>query len=339
MASILVTGWTGFIWSHTVVDLLEHGHEVVIIDNLTNSKATVVDRLATITGKRPHLVVWDIRDEEVLQRLFVTYSIDAVIHFAAKKAVGESCGDPRGYYDNNIGWLITLTKTMHQHWCRTLVFSSSCTVYDPSLSIPPFDEKMITGNCFSPYGTTKLVAEMLLRDLHLYQWFSIVALRYFNPIGAHPSWLIGEDPAQPPTNLLPVIFQVLTGKRSHLAIYGDDYETPDGTCIRDYIHVWDVAHAHTMTVERQRAQSVPVLEYFNIGTWTGTSVKELVAITEQVTTRTIKTTIVPRRPGDVPVAFACPDFAEQLLGRRANHTIAEAIYDGRQYITRYHQQS
>ncbi len=329
---LLVTWWMWFIWSHTVVELLCEWIEVIILDNLSNSRVTVLDAIKQITQKEPRFVHGDISDKKLLRYIFDTYPIAWVIHFAAKKAVGESCTDPRLYYKENIEGMITLTQIMHEKWCAKIVFSSSCTVYDPLQSIAPFAEDAPTGNNFSPYGTTKYVNEMILRDLSLHQWFWAVNLRYFNPIGAHHSWLIGEDPAQPPTNLLPVVFQVVTWVRARLDIYGDEYATSDGTCLRDYIHVVDLAKAHIAAWKWLSIQTLPVDEVFNLWTGTPTSVKELVAIVEKVTTQSINTRIVAPRPWDVPVAYAVPNKAKSILWRKSVLTVEDAVRDSWQYV-------
>lgn len=331
--SLLITGWLWFIWSHTVVEFLAAGFEVVILDDLSNSKRHVLDEINAITGKTSVFYQGDIRAKETLHEIFSTHKIEGVVHFAAKKAVGESCGNPWLYYSVNITWLCMLTEVMKEYGVSRLVFSSSCTVYDPVASQPPFDEETAsTGNSFSPYGTTKYVDELLIRDLCLHQWFSAICLRYFNPIGAHVSWRIGEDPSQPPTNLLPVIFQVLQGKRTHLEIYGDQYATPDGTCLRDYIHVVDIASAHIAAWERLSKQTPAILETVNLWTGRPTSVKDLVAIVEEVTTQNVSVRIVAARSWDVPIAYANPVKANALLDRQAKKTIADAVADGWNYI-------
>jgi len=322
-----------FIWSHTVVELLEEGIDVIILDNLSNSKTSVLQAIKEITHKEPIFIQWDVRDEELLKSIFDQYDIAWVIHFAAKKAVGESCTDPRRYYQENIVGMMTLTKVMSEAWCKKIVFSSSCTVYDPEQSTAPFTEVAPTGNNFSPYWTTKYVNELILRDLSLHQWFGALNLRYFNPIWAHSSWLIGEDPTQLPTNLLPVIFHVLTGERDHVDIYGDTYDTPDGTCLRDYIHVVDLAKAHTAAWKRLTQQELPLVEAINLWTGKATSVKELVAITEKVTTQSVKVRLVAQRSWDIPVAYAEPWKAKKLLWREATLTVEDAVRDGWKYNT------
>ncbi len=314
------------------MELLQAWYDVVIIDNLSNSKQSVLDAIERITSKRPHCILWDIHDIACLESVFSNYRIKWILHFAAKKAVGESCLDPRLYYEENIAWLMTLTKTMHQFGCKKIVFSSSCTVYDPVKSTAPFDESAPLWNNFSPYGTTKYCNEMILRDLSLHQWFHVANLRYFNPIGAHPSWLIGEDPSQPPTNLLPVIFQVIKWEKNHLSIFGDQYETPDGTCLRDYIHVVDIAKAHVSARNRLKDTETWTREAINLWTWIPTGVKELVAITEKVTTKTLSVEIVAPRPWDVPVAFANPIKAKELLWRTAHHSVEDAVRDAWRFI-------
>lgn len=329
---LLVTWWMWFIGSHTVVELVDAWYEVIILDNLTNSKPQVLSSIEKITGKLPMFYEGDVRDEQLVEKIFTQHDIVWVFHFAAKKAVGESCSDPWAYYSTNLLGLQVLTKSMRTYGCTRLIFSSSCTVYDPLSSQAPFNESAPTWNCFSPYGTTKYVSELLLRDLFLHQWFSAINLRYFNPIGAHHSWLLGEDSAQPPTNLLPVIFQTVQGKRAYVEIFGDTYATPDGTCLRDYIHVVDLADAHIAAWKRMIAQEAPVYEAFNIGTWTPTSVKELVAIVQKVTTQSVNMRLVAPRAWDIPVAYAYPQKAQQWLWWTAKKSVEDAVMDGWGYI-------
>lgn len=328
---LLLTGWTWFIWSHSAVALLEQWVEVILFDNLSNSKPTVIDAIERITGIRPVFVHGDVTSREDVHNVFKHYTIDGVIHFAAKKAVWESCTDPWLYYHENIVWLITLTQVMEQFGCKKIVFSSSCTVYDPVASHAPYEETAPIGNAFSPYGTTKCVSEMILRDLSLHKQWQVIALRYFNPIGAHVSGLIFEDAAQPPTNLLPVIMQTVTGQRNELLVFGNTYATHDGTCLRDYIHVMDLADAHRAAWEHMcthdKTQEPWFYEPINIGTGIPTSVLELIQCVESVTWKTIPYRIVAPRAWDVPVAFALPTKAYELLQRSAQYTIQEAVRD------------
>lgn len=324
---LLLTGWTWFIGSHTAVALLEAWVEVVLFDNLSNSKSTVVDAIERITGKRPYFVHGDVTNRHDLQTVFQDFTIDGVIHFAAKKAVWESCEDPWLYYHENIVWLITLTQVMEQCACKKIVFSSSCTVYDPIASKAPYDESAPIGNAFSPYWTTKCMSEMLLRDLTLHKHWQVIPLRYFNPIGAHPSGLIFEDAAQPPTNLLPVIMQTLTWQRDELSVFGDTYATNDGTCLRDYIHVMDLANAHRAAWKYLQNSNEVIFEPFNIGTGTPTSVIELIQTVESVTWQSVPYRFVAPRPWDVPIAYALPTKAQNILQRSAQLPIQDAVRD------------
>ncbi len=332
--AILVTGGTGFIGSHSVVALQQAGEEVIIIDNLSNSSAQVVDNIFRITWKRPIFVQGDVRDAMLLERMFHDYPITGVMHFAAKKAVGESCLDPWSYYEVNIQGLVTLLQAMQTCGVSRIVFSSSAAIYDTTASQSPFDESALTGNCFSPYGTTKRVAEAILRDWVLHLWGQAIALRYFNPIGAHECGLLGEDPLQPPTNLLPVIFQVVQGKRELVEIFGADYPTPDGTCIRDYLHIMDVAQAHVFARQRLMWHTMPIYEVCNLGTGQGTSVLELIAIVERELARKVTYRISNPRMGDVAVVYANPTKAKQVLQRQASYSIAQAVKDGRKFLQR-----
>lgn len=333
--TILLTWWAWFIGSHTAVACLEAGYDVVILDNYSNSDPSVIDRIQSITTMTLTSYQGDVRDADLVAKIFETHTISAVIHFAAKKAVGESCKDPRLYYEENIVWLTTLTKVMHHYGCKHIVFSSSCTVYDPLASVAPFDESAPTGNNFSPYGTTKQVCEMLLRDLSLHQWWSGIALRYFNPIGAHASGLIGEHPHQAATNLLPIIMQVATSKQSQLQVFWNTYDTPDGTCLRDYIHVMDLAQAHVAALRYLLQWEQPSIEYINIGTWVATSVLEIITSVSSITHREIPYQIAAARAWDIPIAYANPYKAQQLLWRTAQYNVTDAVTDAWHFIQSY----
>ena len=320
--AILVTGGTGFIGSHTVVELLQSGYEVVIADNLYNSKAMVVDRIEAITGKRPTFYELDVCDKAALDALFDKEKIDAVIHFAGYKAVGESTRKPIEYYENNLGSTLTLCKSMREHDCFKIVFSSSATVYGDPAFIPITEEcpKGITTN---PYGETKSMQERILTDI----WkadnrWKVMLLRYFNPIGAHESGLIGEDPRGIPNNLFPYISKVAGGTLDCLTVFGTDYNTPDGTCIRDYIHVVDLAKGHVKAIQYLEKTDEPV-SLFNLGTGKGTSVKEAVAAFEKACGHEIKHVFGPRRPGDIATCYASTKKAEEVLGFKAEYGIDE----------------
>ena len=320
----LVTGGTGYIGSHTAVALIEAGYQVVILDNFDNSSENVLSGIESITGQAPYFVHADLRDEDILLEIFAEYPIGSVVHLAGLKSVEESVENPSKYYDNNIGSSLTLIKAMQASEVSTLVFSSSATVYSSS-SESPFDEnaKKLPAN---PYGMSKHLVEEILTDLALAnrKWrFGI--LRYFNPIGAHPSGRIGENPAGLPNNLMPYLMQVAIGNLDKLPIFGDDYETPDGTCIRDYIHVVDLALGHLAALrflEGERGAHV-----WNLGTGKGTSVLELVRTVEQVIGRSIPSEIIGRRKGDIPVVFAEVAKASKELSWQAELTLEKMCVD------------
>lgn len=323
--AILVTGGTGYIGSHTTVELLSAGAEVVIVDNLSNSKALVVDRIERITGKRPAFVKCDILDRDALDRVFESYpEIDSVIHFAGLKAVGESCRKPLLYYRNNITGTINLLESMLAHGVNRLVFSSSATVYGDPKSVPISED--FSTSTTNPYGETKLMIERILKDTcAAHPEFSACVLRYFNPIGAHESGLIGEDPKGIPNNLLPYIMRVAIGKLEHLNVFGNDYPTPDGTGVRDYIHVVDLALAHLKAVKY--TESLKGIDYFNIGTGNGYSVLDIVKAFGDAWGSPINYKITDRRPGDIAECYANPEKAERVLGWRAERDLAKMCED------------
>ena len=322
---VLVTGGAGYIGSHTCVELLEQGMDVVVIDNLVNSSAKAIERVEQITGRHVDFYQEDVRSRAVLDRIFEKHEIGCVVHFAGLKAVGESVVMPLEYYDNNLNSTITLCAAMRDHGVRNIVFSSSATVYSSENPIP-WKETDKTGMCTSPYGWTKYMSEQILRDTaKAVEDFSISLLRYFNPIGAHASGLIGEDPRGIPNNLMPFISQVAIGRREHLNIFGDDYDTPDGTCIRDYIHVVDLARGHVDAIRylrEHRGESV-----FNLGTGRGYSVMEMVKAFERVNGIKIPYEIAPRRAGDLPAFYSCPDKSAELLGWKARYTLEDMCRD------------
>lgn len=321
---VLVTGGTGFIGSHTCVELLERDHDVWILDNLCNSKAEVVERIARIAGHKPSFAVGDIRDVEATRRLLEGERIEAVIHFAALKAVGESWQQPLRYFDNNIGGTLALLQAMQACGTSNFVFSSSATVYGEPDTCPI--PETATTRVTNPYGRTKLICEQLISDLAAANRdFQAATLRYFNPVGAHPSGLIGEDPAGTPNNLMPYIAQVATGQRDYLQVFGDDYLTPDGTGVRDYLHVVDLAIAHVDALDylcRER-QSLTV----NLGTGQGYSVLEVVRAFEAASDRPVPTRIVDRRQGDVASCYADPALAHRLLGWHAQRGLDQMCAD------------
>lgn len=329
MGRILVTGGTGYIGSHTVVCLMEQGYEVVIVDNLSNSGSNVLDGIAAITGRMPVFENLDCNDYVNMDRFFTKYpDIDAVIHFAASKAVGESVEKPLLYYRNNVGSLVTLLELMSVHSIKNIVFSSSCTVYgQPSPEHLPVDESAPILKALSPYGNTKQINEDILRDTaHANPDLHVTLLRYFNPIGAHPSAMIGELPNGVPNNLLPYVTQTAAGLRDKLRIFGNDYDTPDGTCIRDYIYVMDLAKAHVKAVERMLAgKATEQVETYNLGTGKGLSVMDIVNTFMQVTGVNLPYEIVGRREGDIEKVWACPAKANEQLGWKADTPIGEVL--------------
>ena len=322
--AILVTGGTGFIGSHTVVELINAGKEVVIVDNFSNSKPEVLNRIEKITGTRPVFYQADLLDKPAIDRIFEEQKIDAVIHFAGFKAVGESVHKPLEYYHNNITGTLMLCQSMKEHQCKRIVFSSSATVYGMNNPVP-FKEGMPT-SATNPYGYTKVMIEQILSDLHVAdpEW-SVVLLRYFNPIGAHDSGLIGEDPNGIPNNLLPYVSQVAIGKLPCLSVYGDDYDTVDGTGVRDYIHVVDLARGHVCAI--QKLETNCGLFICNLGTGKGYSVLEVLHAFEKACGKQIPYVIDPRRPGDIAECYADPTKAKNELGWVAQYGIEDMCAD------------
>ena len=329
MSRILVTGGTGYIGSHTVVELMQQGYDVVIVDNLSNSTIDVLEGITSIVGKRPDFEQVDCNDAEAMARVMERYTdIQGVIHFAASKAVGESVEQPLLYYRNNLMSLVTVLEQMKAHDVHHIVFSSSCTVYgQPSEDYLPVDETAPIQTALSPYGNTKQINEEILRDVaHSDSSLHVTLLRYFNPIGAHPSAMIGELPNGVPNNLLPFVTQTAAGLRQQLKVYGNDYNTPDGSCIRDYIYVVDLAKAHVKAVERMlNGQAEEQVEVFNLGTGRGLSVLEIVNTFMQVTGVNVPYEIVGRREGDIEQVWAKPDKANAVLGWKADTPIEEVL--------------
>lgn len=323
--SILVTGGAGFIGSHTCLELLSAGYDTIILDNFCNSKRESINRVEEITGKKVKVYDCDIRDKAGLDRVFAENSIDAVIHFAGLKAVGESVSKPLEYYDNNIGGTVKLCEAMRDAGCKKIVFSSSATVYGAE-NQSPLREDMPEGKTTNPYGTTKLYIERVLKDTFASDndW-SICLLRYFNPIGAHKSGRIGEDPKGIPNNLVPYIAQVAVGKRDHLNIYGNDYNTPDGTGVRDYIHVVDLALGHIKAVEKIMGEKGCFI--YNLGTGVGYSVLDVVKAFEKACGHSIKYEFAPRRAGDLDTCYSDPSKALRELGWKAERGIEEMCED------------
>lgn len=308
---ILVTGGTGYIGSHACVALLAAGHEVTVIDDLSNSRREVLDRIERIAGKRPAFFEGDVRDRPLLRSIFAGKRIDGVIHFAGLKAVGESVAQPLRYYDCNVGGALSLCEVMAEAGTKILIFSSSATVYGDPASVPIRED--FPRSATNPYGASKLIIEDILADLAKAdaEW-RIARLRYFNPVGAHPSGLIGESPNGTPNNLMPYVAQVAVGKRERLSVFGGDYPTPDGTGVRDYIHVVDLAEGHVAALDYLVRQ--PGLLTVNLGTGCGYSVLDMVRAFEKASGRPVPYAIVPRRPGDVAACYADPALARQLLG-------------------------
>jgi UDP-glucose 4-epimerase len=325
VSTLLVTGGAGYIGSHTIVELLQAGHDVVCLDNYSNSSPEALARVQTIAGRSLTVIEGDLRDTALLDRVFGAHRLDGVIHFAALKAVGESVTKPLAYYDNNIGGTLTLLQAMQRAGVRRLVFSSSATVYGAPDHLPIIEDAPIRTT--NPYGATKAMIEQMLRDLALADpaW-SLVSLRYFNPIGAHPSGRIGEDPNDIPNNLFPFILQVAIGKCERLNVFGNDWPTPDGTGVRDYLHVVDLALGHLRAFDYAQRHAGCIA--INLGTGRGTSVLELVRAFEAATGKRVPYAITPRRPGDIAACWADPSLAAQVLNWTAARSIEQACADG-----------
>ena len=323
--NVLVTGGAGYIGSHTCVELLQRDMGVVVVDNLVNSSPRAIERVEQITGKHVDFYVKDVRDREAMNAIFDKHQIDCVIHFAGLKAVGESVAMPLEYYDNNLFSTVTLCEVMRDHGVKNIVFSSSATVYSGDNEMP-LREASRTGMCTNPYGWTKYMSEQILRDTAKSdEDWAIVLLRYFNPIGAHSSGLIGEDPRGIPNNLMPFISQVAIGRREYLNVFGDDYDTHDGTGVRDYIHVVDLARGHVAAInymQQHKGESV-----FNLGTGNGYSVLDMVHAFEKVTGKKVPYRIAPRRPGDLATVYASPDKSAEELGWKAEFDLEDMCRD------------
>ena len=323
--NVLVTGGAGYIGSHTCLELLESGYGVVVIDNLCNSNPKSLDRVEGLTGKKLRFYEGDVRDEALLRKIFAENEIGCVIHFAGLKAVGESVAKPWEYYDNNLNSTLVLTKVMKEVGMKNIIFSSSATVYTADNEMP-LKETSRTGGCTNPYGWTKYMTEQILSGIsHAEDDWSVVLLRYFNPIGAHKSGQIGEDPRGIPNNLMPFITQVAIGRREKLNVFGNDYDTPDGTGVRDYIHVVDLAKGHVAAVKYACAHQG--CEVFNLGTGTGYSVLDMVRTFQEVNGVKVPYEVVPRRPGDIATCYADPGKSERVLGWKATHTLADMCRD------------
>ncbi len=323
--NVLVTGGAGYIGSHTCLELLESGYGVIVIDNLRNSNPESLERVQQLTGKSLTFYEGDVRDEALLHKIFAAHEIGCVIHFAGLKAVGESVEMPWEYYDNNLNSTLVLTKVMKQVGMKNIIFSSSATVYTADNEMP-LRENSRTGHCTNPYGWTKYMTEQILSGMaHAEPDWSIVLLRYFNPIGAHESGRIGEDPRGIPNNLMPYITQVAVGRREKLSVFGNDYDTHDGTGVRDYIHVVDLAKGHVAAVKYATANHG--CEVFNLGTGTGYSVLDMVKTFRDVNEVDLPYAIVERRPGDIATCYADPAKSAEILGWRAEKTLADMCRD------------
>ena len=324
--NILLTGGAGFIGSHTAVSLLNAGQDIVIVDNLYNSSPKVIDRIEKITGKRPPFVEADCCDQAAMDKLFTDYDITGVIHFAGLKAVGESVEKPLLYYRNNLMSLVNLLTLMPEYGVEGIVFSSSCTVYGQP-DVLPVDESAPIKPALSPYGNTKQICEEIIKDtIHASAPFKSIILRYFNPIGAHPTAEIGELPNGVPQNLIPYLTQTAIGIRKELSVFGDDYHTPDGSCIRDYINVVDLAKAHVTAMNRMLENKSPeAIEIFNLGTGRGVSVLELISAFEKATGVKVPHKIVGRREGDIEQVWANPERANKVLGWTAQESIEDTL--------------
>lgn len=323
---ILVTGGLGFIGSHTVVELLNENYEVIVIDNLSNSSIEVLDGIERITNKKPFFAQMDLRDKKAVNSFFQEHNdITGVIHFAASKAVGESVKEPLLYYENNISSLINILQELQKNQQGNIIFSSSCTVYGQA-EVMPIAETTPIQPAMSPYGNTKQIGEEIIKDVANISNINAILLRYFNPIGAHPSTEIGELPIGVPQNLIPFITQTGIGLRKGLSVYGNDYDTQDGTCVRDYIHVVDLAKAHVIALKRLiNRKNAEKLEIFNLGTGTGSSVLEVITAFEKVSRQKLPYKIIARREGDVTSAYANTDKANTILGWKTQSTLEEAI--------------
>ena len=323
--NILVTGGAGYIGSHTCIELMANGYDVIVVDNLCNSNPKSLDRVEQLAGKKPKFYEGDVRDEALMRKIFAENEISAVIHFAGLKAVGESVAQPWRYYDNNLNSTLVLTKAMEEAGCKRIIFSSSATVYSGDNEMP-LRETSRTGNCTNPYGWTKYMTEQILSGMaHADKEWSIVLLRYFNPVGAHASGLIGEDPRGIPNNLMPFISQVAVGRREKLNVFGNDYDTHDGTGVRDYIHVVDLAKGHVAAVKY--AVENLGCEVFNLGTGTGYSVLDMVKAIEEANGVKVPYQIVDRRPGDLATCYADPAKSLEKLGWKAEKTLVDMCRD------------
>lgn len=330
MEHILVTGGMGFIWSHTVVALIEAGYRPIIFDNLNNSSVDTLDNIKQITGKKPIFVQWDIRNKDDLNKLFSTYNINAVMHFAALKSVGESCSKPGLYYENNIGWTINLLNVMEAYNVTKIIFSGSATVYGDAPS--PITETSPTGNVTNPYGMTKRLCEKLLEEKSGFSNLQAISLRYFNPIGAHPSGLLGEQVSGIPNNIFPYIMKVVSGELDEIKVFGSDYPTTDGTGVRDYIDIMDLADGHIAALKHLSTWSNSVFDMINLWTGRWTSVLELIEITAGLAQKDVPYSITQRRPGDVAEVYAWVAKAKTVLWREAKYGVEDSVKNALKFI-------
>lgn len=319
MENILITGGLGYIGSHTAVELLAAGHNVIIVDNLCNTKLNILDNIKAISGKEPKFYQIDVNDTSRLTEILASENVDSVIHFAALKSVGQSILQPAQYYRNNIGGLLSLIRAAEQTGTRNLIFSSSATVYGAENPSPVSEDAPI-GKALNPYGQTKIMGEQILTDLSLSdETWNITLLRYFNPVGSHESGLLGDDPSLPPTNLMPILMRAASGELPEVQIFGDDYPTKDGTAVRDYIHVTDLARGHIAALNNPKTG----IKIYNLGTGNGYSVKEMVETFESVNNLKLNVKMAPRRDGDLAVSYSNPTKAEKELGWKANLSLNE----------------
>lgn len=331
MKTLLLTGWTGYIWSHVAVTLLQKWYEVIIIDDLSNSEEKTIHSIEKISSKKPIFYLWDLKNKSDIEAVFKKHAIDGVIHLAGAKAVGESCEKPFYYYENNIIWSLNLFEVMNDYNVRNMIFSSSANVYGPDW-ISPFTETHIAGDTSNPYGSTKFIIERLLRDLYFHANFNVINLRYFNPVGAHESGLIWEHANQKLWNILPFLLKVAEWKLDQIEVYGDDYDTKDGTWVRDYIHVVDLAQWHLAAFEYILEHSWKIHENINLGTGKWTSVFELIEIVKKETQREIPYTVTSRREIDIATAYCCTQKSKKLLNWEAKRTISQAVKDSWNFI-------
>jgi len=332
MKTILITWWTWYIGSHWVVSLIEKWYKVIIIDNLSNSDFSTLENIEKITWEKPIFYNTDLKNYNETEKVFMENTINSVIHFAWAKAVWESCEEPFYYYNNNIVWSLNLFEIMNKYDVKNIIFSSSATVYKPDEKAP-FSETTLTWNTTNPYWTTKFIIENILRDLSNHKWFNVINLRYFNPIWAHKSWLIWENPNGIPNNLLPFVMKIASWELEQIKVFWDDYNTKDGTWERDYIHVLDLIDGHIKALEYiEKNINSNIYEEINLGTWKSSSVLEIIETTKKITWKNIKHKITSRRPWDIAISYCNPVKAKELLWWKSIHSIKEAINDSWRFI-------